>query len=78
MLRFRPRAWLAVSLLLGALILVQKEESARWVIGTLVAIDLLVDGIRLIAFGLAVRRIAGPEADDYRSRHTEPAPPAAT
>jgi uncharacterized membrane protein HdeD (DUF308 family) len=65
----------AVSLLLGVLILAEWPNSLVWVIGTLVAIDLLVNGIRLIAFGLAVRRIPGPEADDYRAKPT--ATPAA-
>jgi uncharacterized membrane protein HdeD (DUF308 family) len=65
----------AISLLLGALILVQREEAAIWVIGTLVGVDLVFNGIRLIAFGLAVRRIPAPEDDDYRTRHTEPAAP---
>jgi hypothetical protein len=32
-----------------------------------------MNGIRLIAFGLAVRRIPGPEADDYRPKTTAPA-----
>jgi hypothetical protein len=64
-----------VSLLLGILIIAEWPNSLVWVIGTLVAIDLLMNGIRLIAFGLAVRRIPGPEADDYRTRHTEPAAP---
>ena len=64
-----------VSFLLGALIIAQWPNSLLWVIGTLVAIDLLMNGIRLIAFGLAVRRIPGPEADDYRAKPT--ATPAA-
>jgi uncharacterized membrane protein HdeD (DUF308 family) len=67
-----------ISLLLGVLIIAEWPNSLVWVMGTLVAIDLLMNGIRLIAFGLALRRIPGPEDDDYRTRHVEPAasPPA--
>lgn len=47
-----------ISSLLGIMILAQWPESLVWVIGTLVGIDLLVDGMRLISFGLAVKRLA--------------------
>src|SRR5262245_29711280 len=46
-----------VGVLLGALILAGWPESAEWVIGTLVAVDLLVNGIRLIALGLTARQM---------------------
>ncbi|WP_439620455.1 HdeD family acid-resistance protein [Gemmata sp.] len=44
-----------ISLLLGLMILVEWPYTAVWVIGTLVSIDLLLDGLRLISFGLAVK-----------------------
>ena len=62
-----------ISILLGVLIIAEWPNSLLWVIGTLVAIDLLMNGIRLIAFGLAARRIPGPEADDYPARTAAPA-----
>jgi uncharacterized membrane protein HdeD (DUF308 family) len=65
-----------ISLLLGVLIIGRTEESAKWVIGTLVAIDLLINGVRLIMFGLALRRLPRPEDDDYRTRHADASPPA--
>lgn len=62
-----------VSLLLGVMILAEWPNSLVWVIGTLVAIDLLINGVRLIAFGLALRRLPDPATDEYRA----PAAPAA-
>jgi len=50
-----------IGVLLGVLILAGWPESAAWVIGTLVAVDLLVNGIRLIAMGLAARELAREE-----------------
>ncbi|VTT98269.1 Uncharacterized protein OS=Streptomyces albus J1074 GN=XNR_0283 PE=4 SV=1: DUF308: DUF308 [Gemmataceae bacterium] len=44
-----------ISLLLGLMILVEWPYTALWVIGTLVSIDLLMDGLRLVSFGLAVK-----------------------
>lgn len=44
-----------ISVLLGLMILVEWPYAAVWVIGTLVSIDLLLDGLRLISFGLAVK-----------------------
>jgi uncharacterized membrane protein HdeD (DUF308 family) len=51
-----------IDLLLGALILAGWPVSSVWVIGTLVAIDLIVNGARLIAMGLAARKLpeSGP------------------
>ncbi|HJZ90389.1 MAG TPA: HdeD family acid-resistance protein [Gemmataceae bacterium] len=50
-----------IGVLLGVLILAGWPESAAWVIGTLVAVDLLVNGIRLIAMGLAARELPREE-----------------
>jgi len=44
-----------VSILLGLMILSDWPNAAMWVIGTLVSIDLLMDGLRMISFGLAVK-----------------------
>lgn len=44
-----------ISLLLGLMILSEWPYAAVWVIGTLVSIDLLMDGLRLISFGFAVK-----------------------
>lgn len=70
--------WIAlhgcISLLLGVLILAQWPNSLVWVIGTLVAADLLINGIRLISFGLALRHIPAAETDEY---HRIPAAPVA-
>jgi uncharacterized membrane protein HdeD (DUF308 family) len=57
----------ALSLLLGVMILSDWPYSATWVIGTLVSIDLVFSGIRLISFGHAVKSlpsIPGSEARD--------------
>jgi uncharacterized membrane protein HdeD (DUF308 family) len=61
-----------VSAVLGVLILAEWPESAIWVIGTLVAIDLIVSGVRMISFGLAVRRFTS--ATDDRTPTPAPAP----
>jgi len=45
-----------VSILLGLMILSDWPNAAIWVIGTLVSIDLLMDGLRMISFGLAVKQ----------------------
>lgn len=50
-----------ISLLLGLMILVEWPYTALWVIGTLVSIDLLMDGLRLVSFGLAVKNGAPVE-----------------
>jgi uncharacterized membrane protein HdeD (DUF308 family) len=49
-----------VDVLLGGLILAGWPVSAVWVIGTLVAIDLIVNGVRLIALGLTARKLSEP------------------
>ncbi len=49
-----------VSILLGLMILSEWPSTAVWVIGTLVSIDLLMDGLRLISFGFAVKNHALP------------------
>jgi uncharacterized membrane protein HdeD (DUF308 family) len=46
-----------IDVLLGVLILADWPVSSEWVLGTLVAIELIVTGSRLIALGLAVRRL---------------------
>lgn len=63
----------AVSILLGVMILKQWPNSLVWVIGTLVAVDLLMNGFRLISFGLAVKKLPVVGGDDERTR---PAPTA--
>ncbi|MBA4187174.1 MAG: HDED protein [Planctomycetaceae bacterium] len=50
-----------VSILLGLMILSDWPNAAMWVIGTLVSIDLLMDGFRLISFGLVVKNHAVSE-----------------
>jgi uncharacterized membrane protein HdeD (DUF308 family) len=64
-----------ISSILGLLILAEWPNSLLWVIGTLVAIDLLVNGLRLISFGLAVKHLPAPESDEP-PRTTAAAPPA--
>jgi uncharacterized membrane protein HdeD (DUF308 family) len=54
-----------IGILLGIMILAEWPFTALWVIGTLVAIDMLVNGIRLMALGLAARNLTP----------AEPAPP---
>ena len=44
-----------VGVVLGILILEGWPTSTAWVIGTLVAVDLLVNGVRLVSLGLAAR-----------------------
>ncbi len=53
-----------ISTILGLMILAEWPQTSVWVIGTLVAIDLLVNGLRLISFGMAAKSlptIGGPE-----------------
>ena len=59
-----------LSILLGVLILSDWPVSATWVIGTLVSIDLIFNGVRLAAFGLAVK-------SDFGRGLEQPAPTAA-
>lgn len=46
-----------VSVILGLMILGEWPYSASWVIGTLVAIELLIEGLQMISFGLAVKNL---------------------
>jgi uncharacterized membrane protein HdeD (DUF308 family) len=46
-----------VSLILAMLILAEWPYSSMWVIGTLVSIELLFDGLRLLSFGFAVKNL---------------------
>ncbi len=46
-----------VSLLLAVFIFSEWPYSAIWVIGTLVSVDLLIDGLRLTSFGFAVKQL---------------------
>jgi uncharacterized membrane protein HdeD (DUF308 family) len=66
----------AVSALLGIFILAEWPNSLVWVIGTLVAVDLIIDGVRLISFGLAAKHLPEIGGDDERTPHAA-APPAA-
>lgn len=56
-----------LALILGVLILIDWPVSSAWVIGTLISIDLLFNGLRLISFGLAVKSW-------LRSSSDQPAP----
>lgn len=56
-----PVAHGLIDLLLGVMILAGWPVSSEWVLGTLVAVELVVTGARMIALGLAVRRLP---ADD--------------
>jgi uncharacterized membrane protein HdeD (DUF308 family) len=67
-----------ISVMLGLMIIGEWPVSTLWVIGTLVAIDLLVDGARLLAFGLAIRRLHTAESTDHPAPAHTPAPPATT
>jgi uncharacterized membrane protein HdeD (DUF308 family) len=49
-----------IDVLLGIMILSGWPVSSEWVLGTLVAIELIVTGTRLVALGLAVRRPPTP------------------
>lgn len=51
----------AVSILLGLLILLQWPFSTEWVIGTLVSIDMIFNGSRLISLGAVARNLTRPE-----------------
>jgi uncharacterized membrane protein HdeD (DUF308 family) len=59
-----------ISLVLGGLILADWPTSALWVIGTFVAIDLLVSGLRMVSFGLEVKKFA--PIGDLDERRTGP------
>ncbi len=51
-----------ISTILGVMIVSEWPYSSVWVIGTLVAIDLLFEGFRLMSFSLAVRKLPRPES----------------
>jgi uncharacterized membrane protein HdeD (DUF308 family) len=57
----------ALSLLLGVLILSDWPVSSAWVIGTLVSIDLVLNGIRLISFGTALKGLPEVGGDAERT-----------
>jgi uncharacterized membrane protein HdeD (DUF308 family) len=63
-----------ISLVLGLMIVANWPFTALWVIGTLVAIDLLITGLRLISFGLEVRKLAPLGGEE--ERRTGPSPAA--
>ena len=60
----------AVTLLLGVLIWRDFPESALWVIGTFVGIDLVFNGLSWVMLGLAARALpSGPVAADAKPDH---------
>ena len=63
-----------ISLVLGGLILADWPKSALWVIGTFVAIDLLVSGLRMVSFGLEVKKFAPIGGMEERRTGPTPAP----
>jgi uncharacterized membrane protein HdeD (DUF308 family) len=65
----------AVSILLGLMILAEWPSTITWVIGTLVSIDLLMDGLRLISFGFAVKHHADPGSEMAPIPTPAPIPP---
>lgn len=63
-----------ISVFLAILILANWPYSAVWVIGTLVSIELLFDGLRLMSFGMAVKKL--PEIGGDAERAHQPTPTA--
>jgi len=63
----------AIEILLALLILSDWPYSALWVIGTLVGIDLLIEGVRLVSFGLAAHHLAPIGGDEERTPRPTPA-----
>jgi uncharacterized membrane protein HdeD (DUF308 family) len=59
--RYPNWGWLvlhgAISLVLGALIWLQWPTSGLWIIGLVIGIELLVNGIALIMLGIAAKRL---------------------
>ncbi len=47
-----------ISLLVGVMLYVMLPWSGLWVVGTLIAVELIVHGVSWIQFGLALRRTA--------------------
>jgi hypothetical protein len=59
-----------VSLLLGGIILFEWPATGLWVIGLLVAIELIIHGWSYVFVALAARRtVKEPAPDRYRKRH---------
>lgn len=52
-----------VSIILGLMILAEWPYSATWVIGTLLAIELLIEGFQMISFGLAAKNLPAGAAE---------------
>ena len=61
----------AISVILGLMILAGWPYSAVWVIGTLVAIELLMEGFQLISLGMAAKNLPTIGGDEERT--TKPA-----
>jgi uncharacterized membrane protein HdeD (DUF308 family) len=55
-----------VSVILAILIIAEWPYSSLWVIGTLVSIELLFDGFRLLSFGSAVKNLTDVGGDTER------------
>lgn len=66
-----------VALILGVSIWQQWPYSGMWVIGLVVGIDMVVDGVFLVMLGFGARRLSVPEQAESTS-HEGPRPPAAT
>ena len=47
-----------ISLLVGVMLVWMLPWSALWVVGTLIAVELIVHGVSWIQFGLALRKTA--------------------
>jgi uncharacterized membrane protein HdeD (DUF308 family) len=62
-----------ITLLLGGMILSDWPVSSAWVIGTLVSIDLLFNGARLISFGTALKNLPAIGDDAERAPTAPPA-----
>ena len=59
----------AISLILGLMILGEWPYSATWVIGTFVAIELLIEGLQMISFGMAAKNLPAIGGDEERPRN---------
>jgi uncharacterized membrane protein HdeD (DUF308 family) len=64
-----------VSVILAILIIAEWPYSSLWVIGTLVSIELLFDGFRLLSFGSAVKNLPDVGGDTDRIVVTTPTTP---
>ena len=47
-----------ISLLIGLMLYLTLPWSGLWVVGTLIAVELIVHGVSWVQFGLALRRTA--------------------